>query len=1599
MSAKSLLQWLCVPLLLILTAYNVSAQLAPQFSGTPRSGCTPLLVNFQDATTGGATQWRWDLGNGTISFLQNPSVTYFRPGTYAVKLVVTNAAGNRDSIIKAQYITIYALPVVAFTATPTRGCYPLPVQFTDNSSAGSGTINSWFWDFGDGITSTQQNPNHVYNSSGNYNVSLIITNSNGCTKTLTKPNYIATGAGLNALFTNSTPTGCIVPETISFQNLSSGSGTLGYLWNFGDGNTSTASQPTHTYTSPGNYVARLIVTNNTGCVDTFFHPTSINIGVLRASFSAPNTICAGTAFSLTTTTVPTPVAVRWNFGDGTSSTDINPVKLYNNSGTYNIKLIVGTGNCADSTTKTITVKPRSVTAFTGSPLTGCSLPHTVNFTNSSTSAISYNWSFGDGSSSTDVSPAHTYTSAGNYTVTLITTNANGCTDTLRKTDYVKIQRPQVVINNLPQRGCSPLTWTFDATITSTEPVTEYLWNFGDGSTSTQVNPTHVFPTGSYDIELIITTASGCKDTVRVVSGIVASPKPRSNFSATPRDACAKSTIQFTDESVGDVTEWLWFFGDGSSGTDQNPGHVYSDTGYFTITLIVSNNGCKDTLIRTNYIHIKPPIAAFSVPLNCNNKYTRNFVDGSIGADEWRWDFGDGGTSTIPSPTHTYATAGRYNVTLTVFNRSTGCDYSKIQQVIIADERALFSANTNVCRNVANVFTATSPNVNAEIINYSWDFGDGNTASGNPISHTYTSAGVYTVRLVITDANGCTDTTLKNRYINVFGPIANFVSSVPGACLQSSITFTDLSVPDSSHPINQWRWAYGDGIVETLTAPPFIHNYLNLGVFNVQLRITDTYGCTDSITKQNLITISVPKAAFATADTNSCPGKPINFINASTGPSLSYQWTFGDGATSTLANPIHSYSSDGVYSVSLTITDQFGCVSTLNRLQYIKITTPFANFTVNDSIGNCPPLIVNFTNTAVNYASFIWDFGDGNTSLSVNPSHLYNTAGVYIAKLTVTSRGGCVSVKTKEIKVGGPLGTFTYTPLTGCNPLTVTFTANSFNRTSFVWDFNDGATVSTTDSIVSHTYTELGNYVPKMILKDIAGCVVPIRGLDTIRVKGVNTSFTVDTTLRCNSGTVVFTNTSVTNDGIAGYLWDFGDGTTSTDISPAHFYATQGNYRPRLTATTTSGCVGRDAGTVNIKVVKTPEISAAQPLNGCVPLTVNLRGTLLNADTAAINWVWRMSSGQTFIGQQYNPPAIKKGGNYTVTLIAINSSGCRDTASVGFEAYALPPINAGQDIYVCEGTSQTITATGGSSYLWSPATGLSCTTCASPIAKPSSPIMYTVTGKSSQGCVNKDSIMVDVVYPFEMQQGYPDTLCVGGSAILTISGASTYSWSPATGLNSTTASSVKAAPAITTEYTVIGKDGKNCFSDTAYFPVKVYPIPKVSVKADTAINVGSIVTLTPTLSADVTKVMWSPSIAILSSNYPSVTVKPTSNVQYRVRVSNPGGCMAEASLNVVVLCNGANVFIPNTFSPNGDGANEIFYPRGTGLFGIKQAKIFNRWGEEVFAKINFSANDPSAGWNGTYKGQRLAPDVYVYMFEILCENNTVMLYKGNITLLK
>lgn len=1584
---------------LVLFAQIAKSQLNANFSATPNEGCAPLVVHFSDASTGNPTHWRWDLGNGTISFLQNPSVTYFTPGLYHIKLVVSNAQGA-DSLVRNAYIKIYDQPVINFIGTPTNGCFPLNVQFTDQSNPISGTVSSWQWDFGDGTFGTVQNPSHVYTSSGNFNVSLVVTNSQGCFKSLTKPQYITVAPGVTADFTNSSQSGCTAPSTINFQNTSQGTGTITYQWNFGDGGTSNVENPSHVYANTGNYQVTLIATNSNGCADTLIRPNAVSIGTISSNFSAPQSACRATSINFTNTSTPTPGTAFWDFGDGTTSTDINPQKTYILAGTYTIKLINNFGACIDSVEKQIVINPSPVVAFSTPDTLSCNTPFTVHFTNNSSGADTYTWYFGDGTTSNDTNPIHTYTNFGNFNVRLVALNAQGCSNNLTKNNFIRIQAPVATITQLPQEGCAPFEWTFNSNTTSTEPVTNYLWDFGDGTTSTDANPTHTFSQGTYNIKLIVTTASGCSDTVIVNHGIKVGNKPITGFYANPLNACAYIPVNFFDTTVAPVDRWLWDFGDGYSSTVQNPIHTYADTGTFHVSLIVWNNGCSDTLEKLNYVHIAPPIAVFTSAFSCADPLVRTFTDHSVGADTWAWDFGDGTTSSDINPVHTFPGSGTYTVTLTVTNFQTGCSYIATESVRIINETPDFTASqTTVCRNNPVIFQVTNT-IPGNVNSYNWTFGDGTQGSGITKSHPYAHSGVYDVRMILVDKNGCLDTVMKPQYITVNGATAGFTVSPTTSCLMADVNFTDTSFSDGIHPITTWTWNYGDGNIQTLNAGPFVHHYQTGGVYNITLTVTDAIGCIDSTTISNAITVSHPTAQFYSPDTLSCPGKNIRFINNSTGNNLTYNWTFGDGSlTDHTPSPIHTYITDGVYSIKLVVFDQYGCSDSLSKPAYVHIASPIANFKVSDSIGSCPPLIVNFTNTSSNYTSYIWDFGDGSTSILAAPSHFYDIPGEYFATLTVTGPGGCTSVKTQRILVRGPYGHFTYAPQVGCAPLNVQFTGTTLGRLSFVWDFNDGSTMPTTDSIVSHNYTIPGFYVPKMLLIDDAGCTVAIQGTDTIKVYGVTAGMAFNPPVVCDSGTVVFTNQSTSNDVITSYEWSFGDGSSSNAMDTIHFYATQGSYYPTLTVTTQHGCISTATTTSPLKIAGTPRGIITQSNNGCTPVTINFTGSLQVADTSAINWNWNFGNGESSLIQ--NPPAVvyQHAGTYNVNLVVTNSLGCSDTTQTQIEAYPIPNVQAGSDLTSCFGTGKTLQATGADSYAWTPPAGLSCTNCASPHANPANETVYYVTGTTVHGCSASDSVRVKVAYPIHITVSPGDSICRGNAIALSASGATSYQWWPADGLSSTTGNEVAARPLSTTNYQVIGSDGVGCFRDTAHIPVKVFNIPTVNAGPDATINVGQSIDLVPQISSDVTSATWSPTGGQFRSDWPSITVKPRETTTYTIDVANAGGCTARGSRTIYVICNGANVFIPNTFSPNSDGINDIFYVRGTGLFNIKTIKIFNRWGEIMYSQSGIRPNDANAGWDGTFKGQKLNPDVFVYVIEITCDNNSVLTYKGNIALIK
>jgi gliding motility-associated-like protein len=1609
MSKPLLSKLILLPIILLLGSFIAKAQLVADFNASALTGCAPMAVTFTNTSTGGAVSYNWNDGNGNTFTIQNPGTTYLNAGVYTVTLTVTSAAGATS--VKTKTITVVAKPTIVFSASPLAGCTPLNTTFTNSSVSGSGSITNYFWDFGDGTSSTVANPSHIYTQAGNNNVTLQITNSAGCINTLTKPNYVIAEAAVNALFTYVTPTGCGFPQTISFINSTTGgSGALSYLWDFGDGTTSTAFSPSHVFNAAGSYTIKLTATSASGCTNTYTFPTALLIGSVAASFTTPAINCINTSILFTNTSSPAPVSASWNFGDGTTSTSLNPVKSFSIAGVYPVTLISNFGGCQATTTQMVTVQPKPTASFTPSDLLSCKAPHTVNFTNSSVGATSYQWSFGDGATSTNANPSHTYTALGVYGVTLIATNATGCTDTLRFVDSVRVQKPIISIGNLPAQGCAPLTASLNAVVNGLTPVLSYQWQLGDGTTSTVPNPTHTWAAGSYDVQLVVNSAIGCSDTVKVIDGIKASTRPTASFVAAPLNTCAIIPVNFTSTSTGvnANTIYTWNFGDGTIGGGINNSHQYSDTGYFDIVLVVENAGCKDSISINDYVYIKAPIAKFDVINNCGaNKFTKNFIDNSIAADTHFWEFGDGTTSTLVNPTHTYTAIGTYNVKLTVFNNSIGCSFDKTTSIVVSNEFPQFTANVlEMCRGGSTTFTATSINTPSGITAYYWNYGDGVLDTTNVRTHTYANPGAYDVKLIIADLNGCRDTLIKPDYIKVYGPTIGFGSNIPGTCPNSSITFLDQTITDGIHPIVNWTWDFGDGTpIITNGAATATHMYTASGIYNVTLTVTDSYGCSQSLVKPSFVTISSPVANFGSATLFTCQGQPVAFTDSSTGPGLTYLWNFGDGTTSASANPTHQYNADGNYTITLSITDIYGCNSIKVRNDYVNVNTPVASFTVSDSVGSCTQLNVQFTNTTNNIVSQIWDFGDGNTSSLQNPSHFYASPGTFIAKLTTTSVGGCISVKTKNIILRGPQGTFVYGPLTGCNQVTVSFVATTTDRTSFIWDYNDGTIVPTIDSMPAHTYTNIGTYVPKMILVGSApGCTFPVTGLDTIRVIGVNGSFTPNVSNLCTSGDVTFTTTATSNDAIVSYAWNFGDGLTGTAQNPTHFYATTGIFNPTLQITTQAGCTKNITSAVPIRVVANPQPVITQPALICAPQNINFVGSLAVPDTSAIAWQWTLPNGTNANTASVNNYPVNTAGLNNLILTATNSTGCVGNANANFIAYPKPIVNAGNDITICRGTGLPLTATGADTYTWSPSVGLNTTIGNIVIATPDSVKNYVVTGTSTEGCVNRDTVNVAVKYPFKMQKSNGDTLCVGESGKLTATGAFSYNWfqnnfSPAQGLNSTTSSTVVANPTITTTYAVVGTDDKNCFKDTAFFFVKVYPIPTINAGIDKTLNVGQTATLTPTFSADVTNVNWTPNNWVVSSSYPSITIKPNMDQVYKVTAKNPGGCTSTDEINIFVLCDGSNFFIPNTFSPNGDGVNDKFFPRGTGLFTIKQLRVFNRWGEEVYAKYSFKANDETSGWDGKRNGQPMAIDTYVYMIEIQCLNNTTLVYKGNVALVK
>jgi PKD repeat protein len=759
------------------------------FSAAPTSGKAPLDIAFTDQSTG-ATGWSWDFGDSGTSTLQDPSHTYNTAGTYTVRLTASNTAGQ-DVEEKTAHITVLPKtpPIASFIPTSSEGKTPLAVQFADTSTGGTPT--SWSWTFGDGGTSTEQNPSHTYKTAGTYPVTLTATNDDG-SSTASVENCVRAIALTPpvAAFTQDVTSGK-VPLTVQFTDQSTNTPNE-WAWDFENDGTvdSTQQSPSHIYTGAGTYAVSLTASNNDG-PGTVTKTNLITVQPLEpptADFSATPTSGKVSLTVQFTDLSAGATGWSWDFGDNTPlSTDRNPSHTYDKAGTYAVTLTATNADGSDVEAKAgyVTVSPLvpPVAAFTADVIEG-TVPFAVTFTDQSTNdPTTWSWDFGDGGTSTLQNPSHEYTTPGTFTVRLTATNTDGH-DIEEKVGYITarppVPAPVASFTQTPSSGLAPLAVTFMDQ--STNSPTSWSWDFGDGSTSTEQSPSHTYSAfGVYTVSLTATNAGGSNtSTVEgAVTVVKAANQPVAAFTwAVP--AVAGSPVQFTDQSMpalgGTIASWAWNFGDGTSSTVRNPVHTFAAPGDYATTLRVKQ-GKVWSLVLQKTVHVQPagpppppPAADFSaMPTSGTAPLAVQFTDRSTGgATSWRWDFGDGGTSTVQSPSHTYAAAGTFTVTLTTTNAG-GSDaevktgYITVQPPPLAADFSGSPTSGKVPLNVQ--FTDRS---SGGATGWSWDFNnDGTTDSTvqNP-SYRYQVAGTYTVRLTVRDASGGSASTTKTNYITV-----------------------------------------------------------------------------------------------------------------------------------------------------------------------------------------------------------------------------------------------------------------------------------------------------------------------------------------------------------------------------------------------------------------------------------------------------------------------------------------------------------------------------------------------------------------------------------------------------------------------------------------------------------------------------------------------------------------------------------------------------------------------------------------------------------------------------------------------------------------
>lgn len=1323
-------------------------------SNLPGPPVAPPTMIYSSCTPGpGGPDSTTIVNDKTIYWYSLPNFYSFSTvGSYPVTITAYNSA-NPDGCGNSQDIdfdlVVSSPPTPSFTWTP-GGCVAEPFQFTETTPQSPKPTYRFWWDFGDPASgaannSILRNPTHTFTAPGTYTVRYAAITTPGCL-TDTIPNII-TVTPLPSASISGNATVCINSSPQPLITFTGTDGTPGYTFTYtinggapqtiqtaGTNTSVTLPVPTnvagtfrYTVTEIRNTGSSLCLQPQNEFVDIVIEADA-TVNLSSAPGTDNQTVCVNTPITNITYAVGgsgtggnvsgLPAGLTGTYAGGVITISGTPSV----SGTFNYTVST-TGPCLTPTaTGTITVIDDATINLTSPP----GSDNQTICINTPLTTISY----AVGGSGTGGSVVGLPTGiTGSFAGGVITISG---TPTVSGTFNYTVNTTGPCIN---ATATGTITVTPDATLTLTSapgtnnqtvcintPINNITYAVAGSGTGASVSGLPAGLTGSFAAGVV--TISGTP----TVSGTF-------NYTVSTTGPCGTPTATGTITINGDATISL------TSAPPTANQELCANAALTNITYAVGGTGTGATVT--------------GLPAGVTGVYA-------------------GGVVTISGNP---SVSGVFNYTVT----ATGICLPAVTSGTItvnALPTAAFTASIPSCESSTISFTDNSLPNSGIITSWSWDFGDGGTSTLQNPTHTYATAGTYTVLLVVTTDKGCVSTTPAQQLTVYAKPTADFV--LPEVCLNDTqAQFTDASTSTAPDIITAWEWDFGDGGTSTLQNPT--HGYLATGPYSVQLIVTTNRGCRDTIIQNIFVNGSYPIADFNILNpTTLCANDSVSIVEAS---------TVFPGTITKVEIYWDNVGYPGVF-----FTDDNPFTGKVYKHLYPNFQTPLTRtFTIRyraysggvcvndkleDIIVNAAPLvqfnpIPDICPDAAPYqitqASEVGGVpGSGIFSgLGVSPSGLFNPAvagpGIHTIKYLYTSTtGGCQDSITQTIKVFAPATADFTVSSPACERQPVIFTDNSASTegtlTQWRWDFGDGTPVviRNNGNPVTHTFNGYGNFTVRLNVVTSNGCVSADK-VTTVDIKPLaRPNFTFPAVSCLPNANVVFTNTSTIPDGTQSqftYLWNFGDPgsgavNTSTAMNPSHTYVGTGPYNVNLQVTSGAGCVHDTIIVLNSIHPEPIGSIITDKIDVCIGGSITFTSTSNPLDGTTTQWFWDLADGTTRTTPSftYTYPTT---GIYNVRHYIYNSFNCKSSEAVlTVSVNPFPTVNAGPDKFMLEGgqvqLTPTVTSLHPVTYLWSPAAYLDNPTAAMPFASPPDDMNFTVLVTTDKGCSASDVVFVKVL---------------------------------------------------------------------------------------------------------------------------------------------------------------------------------------------------------------------------------------------------------------